>query len=202
MKLNENEGGKLVYKFYAIHQANFEREIEKSDTHKYKRQIGFAKCLHGYIESIHTNDKPLDARKCGIATVLTQLCLMDPKINRKGSGNMGERQLQILEDKGELELRIPETLPESVLEDCKEIVSLRMSARPMEGAFAYFSAAKNLDFEKLIVTYGINIFAIYDTQTASRNYDAKTGYIGSCCENRICTRAFSAFWIFCKVKRF
>ena len=201
MKLNANEDGEPILKFYAIHQTQFVPEKEKPDTYQYKRQVGFAKCWHGHIESIVTHNEPLDARKCGIATVLTELCMVDPKINQRGKENLAEKQLEILERTGKSELRISGTLPESVLEDCKEIVRLKMSARPMDGAFAYFSAAKNLGFDKLIVAYGTKRFAIYDTPIASQNYDAKTGHIGSCCENRVCTGAWNSFWIFCKMKK-
>ena len=150
----------------------------------YIGQVAVAHCRHGHIDLVKVSSKRNhDARQCGIATVLTELCLLDPDIHQRGEGNSAYKMLQKYQT---------ET-------NCIQMVELQMSARPLSGAHAYFSAAINTGFNKLIVVWwGFRRQSVYDTVVAKQNYDAKTGYIEPCCQNEDICRAEDAFWIFCK----
>ena len=77
-----------------------------------------------------------------------------------------------------------------------------MAAYPKDGAYAYFSAARNTCFTKLgVVWWNLQKLSIYDTGIAKDNYDKRTGNIGPCGENADVCGAFDAQWIFCKPKK-
>ena len=150
----------------------------------YIGQVAVAHCRHGNIDFVKVSSKRNhDARQCGIATVLTELCLLDPDIHERGERNAAYKTLR----KYQMET------------NCIQMVELQMSARPLSGAHAYFSAAINTGFNKLIVVWwGFRRQSIYDTVVAKQNYDAKTGYIEPCCQNEDRCKAEDAHWIFCK----
>ena len=88
---------------------------------------------------------------------------------------------------------------EIVQENCRKLVGLEMGASPLEGAHAYFSAAINTGFNKLIVIWSsFQNIAIYDTVVAKNHYDGKTGVIKPCESNENRCIAKDAYWIFCK----
>ena len=152
----------------------------------YIGQIAVALCRQGKIDFVKVGDKRNhNARQCGIATVLSELCLLDPEIHERGERNAAYKMLQ--KNKNQLEV------------NCIQLVGLQMSARPLTGAHAYFSAAINTGFNKLIVIWwGFRRQSIYDTVVAKQHYDGNTGYIEPCCQNEYRCFAEDAFWIFCK----
>ena len=133
--------------------------------------------------------QPRDARQCGIATVLTELCLLDPDIYEKGEKNRAYRLLRN---------------HDVTTMSCGQAVSLQMGADPKSGAYAYFSAASRTGYNKLVVNWPNSDYAqiaIYDTDHAKQAYNVETGIIEPCviCQNTdIPCEAFQAKWIFCK----
>ena len=160
---------------------------------RYIGQIAFADCNPGEVDKIEVAEKnkvqPRDARQCGIATVLTELCLLDPDIYEKGEKNRAYRLLRN---------------HDVTTMSCGQAVSLQMGADPKSGAYAYFSAASRTGYNKLVVNWPNSDYAqiaIYDTDHAKQAYNVETGIIEPCviCQNTdVPCEAFQAKWIFCK----
>ena len=160
---------------------------------RYIGQIAFADCNPGEVDQVEVAEKndvqPRDARQCGIATVLTELCLLDPDIYEEGENN---RAYRLLRSHDVTTMR------------CGQAVSLQMGSDPKSGAYAYFSAASRTGYNKLVVNWPNSDYAqiaIYDTDHARQAYNAETGIIEPCviCQNTdIPCEAFQAKWIFCR----
>ena len=160
---------------------------------RYIGQIAFADCNPGEVDQIQVAEKnkvqPRDARQCGIATVLTELCLLDPDIYERGENNRAYRLLRS---------------HDVTTMSCGQAVSLQMGSDPKSGAYAYFSAASRTGYNKLVVNWPNSDYAqiaIYDTDHARQAYNAETGKIEPCiiCQNTdIPCEAFQAKWIFCR----
>ena len=160
---------------------------------RYIGQIAFADCNPGEVDKIQVAEKnkvqPRDARQCGIATVLTELCLLDPDIYEKGEKNRAYRLLHS---------------HDVTTMSCGQAVSLQMGSDPKSGAYAYFSAASRTGYNKLVVNWPNSDYAqiaIYDTDHAKQGYNAETGIIEPCviCQNTdVPCEAFQAKWIFCR----
>ena len=204
----ENEFNDGYSNFYVVPGPSFERLGDPNDeayniAKRYKGQIGYAICTHGWIEEVWVNDGtkghgayfPINARRCGIGSNLAQLCLMDPNINRIDNSN---KALKKLPTKDILNL---------VLQYCTRFFGLEMSAEPKDAAFGYFSAALREGYKKIAVEerYRDGVEAdptsiyIYDTKTALEKYDPKTGRIGKCHGNPV-AHAFDGYWYFCSSK--
>ena len=215
-KENELEGRYTI--FYAVAAPAFKKAIRKEHDieNTYENQIAYAQCQPGWIEQIWVNDgetedtEPINARRCGVASVLTQLCLLDPEIVKLGKSN---KALQKLEKH--------ETVLDAIQSHCKEaFVGMIMSANPRDAAYAYFSAALREKYELMMVAeryrdeyHGFPLrwklpesnFNYYDTKVAKEKYDPRKGRIGTCdCnafgaiqQNTEC-HAFEGFWFFCK----
>ena len=193
MKTEEaRSSGEKQLLFYAIHgPSDFTPTSTGGKLGQYRTmyvgQVAWAKCTPGKLDKVEVNDKPRDARQCGIATVLTELCFLDPDIYQKRERN---EAFNILE-------------AHAVEANCKQAVSLAMTADPMIGAYAYFSAASRTGYNKLIVNWPFideDKISVYDTNDAKKSYDAKTGYIESqiCCNNEKRCDSNKANWVFCK----
>ena len=63
---------------------------------RYHDQIGYATCLHGWIDMVSVVPY---AQNCGIATVLTELCLIDPDINKNIEGNQAIKEISSLDSR-------------------------------------------------------------------------------------------------------
>ena len=156
---------------------------------RYIGQIAYAYCNPGEVSQIQIADAPRDARQCGIATVLTELCFLDPDIYEKGEENRAYRLLRN---------------HDVTTMSCGQAVSLQMASDPKTGAYAYFSAASRTGYNKLVVNWPNSDYAqiaIYDTDHAKQAYNAETGIIEPCviCQNTdVPCEAFKAKWIFCK----
>ena len=142
----------------------------------------------GNIDDITVKSKPRDARQCGIATVLTELCLLDPDVYREGKSSDA---YNVLRSNG-------------IDTKCEQAVAMDMVAEPLSGAYAYFSAASRTGYNKLVVNWPNSDYAqiaIYDTDHAKQAYNKETGIIEPCviCQNTdVPCEAFQAKWIFCK----
>ena len=189
MKMRSHDRSSL--RFYAIHGTNHftlnpaaGEDPAQSQIDDYIGQIAGAFCRHGHIDLIKVSKKRNhNARRCGIATVLTELCLLDPEVYELGEGNSAYRVLQKHQRES----------------NCKQVVGMQMGANPLKGAHAYFTAAINTGFQKLIVVWwSFQRIAIYDTVIAKQNYDGNKGVIEPCCNNEFRCLAQDAHWIFCK----
>ena len=194
MKTEDTRGrGGKDLTFYVIQGPSHFIKIYKDDKTceqdlaMYKGQVACAKCTPGRVVKIKVIK---DARRCGIATVLTELCFLDPDIHRKPERRIYRSAYDILEEHG-------------VETHCKKAVALSMHADPMIGAYTYFSAALRSGYNKLIVNWPFPEFAkisVYDTADAKKSYDPNTGRIESqiCCNNEKQCDAYDADWIFCE----
>ena len=186
--------------FYAISgRTDFIERAGDSITHKYESQVAFIKCKHGWIDEVDVFEESLEpnipgarnaenSRNCGIATVLTELCLIDPFLNRLGNLNKAERYLRNFVEQHEL-----------VTRTCEKLVGLAMTAWPVTGAQTYFSAGIRMKYEKLMIDQSKkkDEFKIYETKIARENYDTNTGIIQPCCEETEQCSALFQQWFFC-----
>ena len=216
----EDEFGDIFTNFYAIRGDEITR-VRNKKTHeslqdersRYNDQIGWASCQPGWIANVWVNDGKgddskykINARQCGIASVLTQLCLMDPKLN----GRNQERGNSAILELGEAADLLGYT--DKIKENCKQFVGLVNAADPKSGAFAYFSAAIRENYGDMMVQQRqkkrqndgharrpkLQDFSIYETQNAKKYYNPDTGMIGKCgCNDYVCD-AHNAVWFFCK----
>ena len=199
--------------FYAVSRAanGFKELAGGTETHKYQHQLAYITCLHGWITQLTVFDKSLgmkyegpmkfygneDPRGCGIGIVLTELCLIDPEVNNmkldkdKRGNEIGNKALRILK----------QDMKERTNKNCYKLVGLTMAANPKQAGHVYFSAAINMDYNKMVVVLDrgwekTNVkYNIYDTRVAKQNYKPN-GDIDSCCGYEKC-HAYSRSWIFC-----
>ena len=209
----EKEFGEIYSNYYVIPGAmDFERikdpEIEEFHIQqRYANQIGYAVCSPGWIQKIWVNsgriddeedtDVRINARQCGIASVLAELCLIDPKLNEATDLN---KVFEMLKEADYEDIDARNTQLKS---NCNHLMGLEMSAKPKIAAFGYFNAAIRAKYLSLVVqeryheTKDELSFNIYSTTIAKENYNAETGMIGECDENEECN-GMDAYWYFCK----
>ena len=140
----EDEFGDIFTNFYAIRGDEITRVRNKKkhdslqdERSRYKDQIGWAACQPGWIENVWVNDGEgtdskykINARQCGIASVLTQLCLMDPKLNGRNQERGNSAILELNESADLL------GYTDKIKENGKQFVVLENAADPKSGAFA------------------------------------------------------------------
>ena len=136
--------------------------------------IGYATCTPGWVEQVFVNDEimgGLDARNCGISTVLTELCFIDPGLNKVRRYITANKAVAFLE-------KYPDQLTD-VKRYCSQIMGMEMSARPLEGAYAYFSAALRTGYRRMVVLAngGFHSFWVEDAQRLYVSEGAKRGKI-------------------------
>ena len=188
--------------FYAVSGASngfqeVHSRIPQKYAQKFEHQLAYIACTRGWIHQLTVFEKISgaegrreDARGCGVGTILTELCLMDPEINTLKEGSKAIRVLA-------------EGVKDLVQQNCYKLVGLTMAAYPSSAAHVYFSAAINMGYDKLIVDFsgfdaksgGRTIkYNVYDTLVAKQNY--KNGNIEACCGNERCSAQLRP-WIFC-----
>ena len=217
LKLEENDEGVKSFMFYAVPGyfgiTKFD-EIPEIDPREFTKmnfrfngQIAVIKCSHGWIEdlqvfqeSLGNVERSVDARRCGIGTVLTELCLIDPDVNIPKPGNMA---LDILSTN-----RNAANEFEMVKNKCQKLVGLMMAAEvkdsefPHAGGRTYFTAAINMRYRILVIDSTFysdesrNALNVYDVKTAKENFDPRTGNINPCCNHELCV-AHQSYWLFC-----
>ena len=84
-----------------------------------------------------------NARECGLGTVLTELCLIDPQLNYLFHIRLPSKAITILTD-------YPKQFDE-VRKYCNALMGMDMVAIPMKGAHAYLNAALRLGYRRLLV---------------------------------------------------
>ena len=184
---------------------------------KYENQIAYIRCTHGWIHDLTVFDQSLNPggptenpQRCGIGTVLTELCLIDPAVHDlRGKGNLALEKLSEFPSEFHMAKR-----------DCLNLVGLRMSANPQRAANVYFNAAINMMYGLLMVDNSegnpqpllgaehdnaarpsdpiqnpIQIFK--PIQNAKDNYDPITGNILPCEPCDVMCHAWGRRWFFC-----
>ena len=174
----------------------------------YESQVAFIVCTHGWIELLYVfpaslGASPEDPRRCGVGTLLSELCLIDPHVNRgKVEGNKARRGLQKYRNAFDMSEK-----------DCNRLVGLQMQAKfkgttKKAGGRVYLTAAMNMGYGILMVDRTpkkrINVFGyeeyevtIYQTHIAREYYDPNSGNILPCCSKDYECNANHRDWFFC-----
>ena len=197
------------FKFYAIARrfADFVELENPLFNRKYRNQIAVISCGPGWIYTLDVFDDAwltikneqdnsyvnsiVNARKCGIGVVLTELCLLDPDINAFDGHNRGRK---FLNDHGI-----------TVHQDSHKLVGLSMAALPPGDGHVYFSSAIRTGYERLLVhkgclpglpgEEGIHEYNTYETVVARQHFES-SGDIGPCSGYERCS-AWLKNWYFC-----
>ena len=197
------------FTFYAIARrfGDFIELENPSFDRIYKNQIAVISCGPGWIynldvfddarltvkneQDMSNVDSIVNARKCGIGVVLTELCLLDPDIYAFDEHNWGRK---LLNDHGI-----------TVHQDSRKLVGLAMAATPPGDGHVYFSSAIRTGYERLLVEkYCLPSlpgeeegyqYITYETRVARQNFDS-SGEIGPCSGNERCN-AWLKNWYFC-----
>ena len=199
----------LHFTFYAItgeatpNQTEFTELANPTLKRRYVNQIAVIECTHGWIDNLDVFDRSLNPggatespKRCGIGTVLTELCLIDPDINSGKEGNLAREILS----------EFPE-FADRVKRNCHFMVGLGMAAQPYEGANVYFNAAINMVYGLLLIETSTtenpidysdpNAIRIFPTQKAKDDYDPNTGHIVPCADCDGMCEAWGRRWFFC-----
>ena len=211
------EANDIYFVFYAIigefvNETEFTElpiAIREEPKRKYVNQIAFIQCSHGWIDDLEVFEQSLNPggptqnpQRCGIGTVLTELCLIDPDINVRRRGNIAREILSGYPAEFSM-----------VERDCQRLVGLWMAVDLEAAAYVYFTAAINMRYLLLLIEasdgstrrtpgrkpdYLGQKINIYPTLVAKYKYDQDTGSIlpcGTCDE--ICD-AYGRRWFFCR----
>ena len=182
----DDDPGTFYNIFYAITDESF--VLQNNDDcfimmeDHYKHQIGYALCEPGFIKKVLVNEDPVNARRCGIATTLSILCLIDPELSAMGDKNVG---IKYFDD--------PHIKP--VFEkQCKHFVGLTMTAEKNSGGGAYLlSAALKSGYTKVAIkNKNTQEYKILSVKKTKRDYKAETGMIDD-------LDTFDTQWFFCKI---
>ena len=182
--------------FYAVTGDTF----VKLPSDDYENQIGSAECKVGWIESVFVEPK---ARNCGLASILTQLCMIDPGLtkNRKEDKHLVYEHLKrgLSRNDGDVQ-----GVEKHLRSHCHGLIGLLMEATPLEGAYAYFSAAERLKYQYMVVHfYDQKIyqcggrFKFYEVERAKNLYNSNTGRIEDD-ETDPEGSGYEAKWYFCR----
>ena len=145
--------------------------------HRYRNDLGYIKCSKGFIEMVWVNNDDdcrwIPARECGIATVFTSLCMVDPELDMLPDSGLTENFIG----------RHATKLISDIEKRCRRFVGLVMAADPLTGAYAYFSAAMKIGYKKMLVlddttTQHPQPSEWMNTEDAKKEYDSNTGKIG------------------------
>ena len=200
------------FKFYAVAVMPFmplfiELKGNPLTDRIYEHQIGAITCGPGWIikldvynnaelkikneQGLYVN-RTVNARKCGVGVVLTELCLVDSDIYALDEHNKGKAHL----DDDELTL----------YENCHKFVGLTMAAHSPGDGHVYLSSAIRTGYPKLLVHKGClpglpgeeeeHEYSTYETTVARQNFDSLTGDIEPCSGNERC-RAWLKNWYLC-----
>ena len=165
--------------FFASLDQSFVRIPGNTMNERYPDQIGYITCEQGWIVDVHVNEKPINARNCGISTVFTTLCMIDPELSKVTDSRL---QKEITNVK----------VVETIKKGCSNFVGLRMRADPLTGAYAYFSAARNNGYNKFLIRTDSrkNKYKWMDVADAREWYDKDTGNIDN-------MEGYDKNWWFC-----
>ena len=142
---------------------------EKHDLKKYyKNQLGFSSCSKGWIGLVEVNgpETDIDARQCGIGTVLVSLCMNDPELNMLAAAKV------------EWEFKDDFHTVKAIIKGCRKFLGLMNQADPPSGARMNFKAAKTTGFNKFLIKNEKEKYVWMDTERAEKCYNDLTGEIG------------------------
>ena len=168
-------------------------------------QVATASCLPGWIDNIEVED---DARGCGIGTVLTELCLIDPyfKFLYPFSGFVTNKAILFLND-------YPVQLDHVETYCRRGLMGMLMTAeshKDLGVANAYFNAALKQGYNRMLIfEHDEQEFHYLWVRDAKRLYQTdftqggKPGWIGNKNEQCHCNdcdlfEAYDRTWFFCK----
>ena len=178
-KVRDDDGD---YIFFASTDKTFPMLPEEAQTEfiKYTTQIGYSYCEVGQIHKVSVNEGTMKALECGIATILSTLCMIDPTLITVSDANMGIAYLDNRGDKG---------IKTKVKQCCSSFIALTNTADPKAGAYAYFSAARNSGYnEFLIQNQGDKKYETMTIEDARKAYNPEVGKI----------EGYENVWNFCK----
>ena len=168
----------------------------------YNYQMGYITCTPGWIDDVRVHSMPTNARDCGISTVLTELCLLEPEIYvlHQPPDNRPSKSIQYLLQQGYAHELF------DIENSCNYLIGMWMKAEPMSGAFAYLGAANRMGYRRLYLETAAGGFFYFWVKDALNSYDENTGkftLMGECCcddcdtEHRKCD-GFGGRWFFCR----
>ena len=134
---DENEFVFYVARYDAVIETRFSTTSPDFPTTG-EGNIGVAQCTPGMIDLVDVEGL---ARRCGIAKVLSALCMLDPKIHLMEEGNNALWRLDQHSDNEHIVF----------LRKCVRLVALVNEAVPYAGAFAYLKAAQHSGLQYLVV---------------------------------------------------
>ena len=161
--------------------------------------IASAACSPGWINTV---DVEPFARGCGISTILTELCLIDPAVNAlhpSAENSVSNRALSMI-------INYPVDA-NYVKYYCKAFMGMIMTSRPVSGAHGYFNAALRQGYKRMLILSRYQLHYLW-VQDAKRLYQSEPslckGWIGNenegCphCNNGGAIEAWNHEWFFCK----
>ena len=164
-----------------------------------KQEIASAACSPGWINTV---DVEPFARGCGISTILTELCLLDPAVNEldpSDENSVSNRALSMIID-------YPVDA-DNVKYYCKAFVGMIMVSKQASGPHGYFNAALRQGYKRMLILSRHKLHYLW-VQDAKRLYQSEPspckGWIGNenegCphCDNGGAIEALNHEWFFCK----
>ena len=173
---------KLRWQFYASVDEDFTQSEISDFKEKDDDQLGSVKCNKAVIDLVYVEGGEHDtrkARRCGIGTILSALCMIDEDVNP------GDGIALNLDD----HFRISGiSLIEKVKKECKKVVGLQMAAAE-GGGNTYFEAASQVGYNRFILfDYEQKEWVWSDVKEAQQCYN----------EKRIGFYKCTLYWYFCK----
>ena len=205
IKIEERTSSGDYFRFYAITGDTFTKlQQQQASTSfnklQYENEIASITCQPGWVGFVKIQ---IIARNCGLATVLTELCMIDKEIPQITDKNKAFSKMYE-ENRGNDEIRATEGHLRTF---CMNLVGLEMEAQPYTGAYAYFSAAIRLKYHFMAVQpFSKSLdkceprFKYYQVERARNYYDEKSGRIE---DGKGDTKGsgYQARWYFCKYSR-
>lgn len=143
-----NEGPTVEEETYAFFAFLDEKDLGEKDPNKLLRMewISYILCREGTVGLVETptQDGPgsgLNARKCGLATLLSYLCMKDGDVR-------GFHAFSYSRNKEEFEPKI-RTLIQDAAQNCRKVILFQNIAVPEHGALAYINAAMDAHYGRL-----------------------------------------------------
>ena len=162
--------------------------------------IGRAECDVGWIHKVEV--KPM-ARNCGIATVLTELCMIDPTLKENRNENLVFDHLEAINS--DQARGIQDEMRQNCLGGLMGL--LMKPSEGLEAGFTYLSAAHRMGYQFMVVQFYAPQptnpetpcdprFKAYKTEDVRTLYDGNTGRIEDT-DGGSEGSGFRAKWYFC-----
>ena len=177
----------------------------------YYNEIAYIACSEGLVRRIwinpgnpQTENYYSNVRLCGIMKILMTLCLRDPEINditNNPNNNKAYRLLSTIQPPNQNQVSTTDT----VLLHCSQFVGLKMPTKKRINVDAFFSAAIESGYHKLLINTGCNVLrrlTWFTTDSARDHYCPNRGVIsnGACVhvgDHPDVYPVFRKSWFFC-----